>query len=468
MAAHVEMLEDGELSDSDDNQQISTSTATFVDPLRRRDVTSEAKPLSSGDSDTSSNDSDDDDGAGDRSWKRAKRGKPPPPAPQPPAPSPRAAANGFRGNGGGKPGRRRANAVWASVVQEQILSQGLTGFAMNADELSNDRAAESYDYITLNPNAKRKREDSSSSSAVTSDGEEGARDGEGGGRDGNGGAREGKEGARDGEGGGRDGNKGAREGEEGGRGRNRGVRARLGSRPRSVHSRLGSTVPVGAPIKHQVELCADDPPEKIVHELVYRLRESKAGLIARVVDTLGSVKTLELMAETEDVESAGGIMTLDGSRRRTPGGVFLQLMRAKSSVAKEQLNQIFEVEIEHDKKNKKRKKKRRHSHDAATQLPSQHGKEGQQPPGDEPMTSEHRPEMAGDDDAARDDEPRDVSTKPRDAEMLCEEDAVGGGASVDANESVGVADAPAKSSKPQLTELEEELQLESAATYDFP
>ena len=46
-----------------------------------------------------------------------------------------------------------------------------------------------------------------------------------------------------------------------------------------------------------------------------------------VTDCLGPEKVLELLAETEQVEVQGGMLVPDGSRRRTPGGVFFALAR---------------------------------------------------------------------------------------------------------------------------------------------
>lgn len=53
------------------------------------------------------------------------------------------------------------------------------------------------------------------------------------------------------------------------------------------------------------------------------------GQIRRIVHHLGTDKALAILEETQAIEVAGGMMRTDGSQRRTPGGVFFFLVRAK-------------------------------------------------------------------------------------------------------------------------------------------
>ena len=55
--------------------------------------------------------------------------------------------------------------------------------------------------------------------------------------------------------------------------------------------------------------------------------------IRRIVQTLGSDRTLQLLAQAQAVEAQGGLMVLDGSRRRTLGGVFFRLVREQTTPA---------------------------------------------------------------------------------------------------------------------------------------
>jgi phosphorylated adapter RNA export protein len=51
--------------------------------------------------------------------------------------------------------------------------------------------------------------------------------------------------------------------------------------------------------------------------------------IKKIVRVLGSERALALLAEAQSIEVSGGMMCLDGSRRRTPGGVFFFLCKQK-------------------------------------------------------------------------------------------------------------------------------------------
>jgi hypothetical protein len=55
--------------------------------------------------------------------------------------------------------------------------------------------------------------------------------------------------------------------------------------------------------------------------------------IAGIVQVLGAEGALALLAQTQRVEEAGGLLVPDGTRRRTPGGVFFLLAREKLSPA---------------------------------------------------------------------------------------------------------------------------------------
>ncbi len=65
----------------------------------------------------------------------------------------------------------------------------------------------------------------------------------------------------------------------------------------------------------------------VVRELIEALVETERGpraLLARGVATLGEERARAFLAETLATEAAGGLLLPDGSRRRTPGGVFWQ------------------------------------------------------------------------------------------------------------------------------------------------
>ena len=72
--------------------------------------------------------------------------------------------------------------------------------------------------------------------------------------------------------------------------------------------------------------------DQTIKTIAKALGESDEGPLAQiqaVVDNLGDQACLTLLAETEKIEKAGGLMRGDGSGRRSPGGVFFFLARQR-------------------------------------------------------------------------------------------------------------------------------------------
>lgn len=61
--------------------------------------------------------------------------------------------------------------------------------------------------------------------------------------------------------------------------------------------------------------------------LAQALQEPKRALLLKVLRTLGQDRCAAILADTLQCEASGGILTRDGTRRRTPGGVFFQLVK---------------------------------------------------------------------------------------------------------------------------------------------
>ncbi|KFM72881.1 hypothetical protein X975_04281, partial [Stegodyphus mimosarum] len=80
-------------------------------------------------------------------------------------------------------------------------------------------------------------------------------------------------------------------------------------------------------------------------KIVGILNEKKKYLIFRVVKMLGIEKAMKLLKMTEEIEDNGGMMIKNNARRRTPGGVYFQLIKNDKSIDKEVLNKIFEGEM---------------------------------------------------------------------------------------------------------------------------
>jgi hypothetical protein len=92
-----------------------------------------------------------------------------------------------------------------------------------------------------------------------------------------------------------------------------------------------------------VLIVAGEEAREVGEELAESLEEQKPEVIStiqRVVQLVGEEASRQLLVQTWAVEDSGGLLTLDGTnRRRTPGGVFLWLVKQKLNEA--QRAQIF-------------------------------------------------------------------------------------------------------------------------------
>ena len=68
-----------------------------------------------------------------------------------------------------------------------------------------------------------------------------------------------------------------------------------------------------------------------VEKLAEILQEPKAPLLRQVLRTFGLERTVAVLTDTLQCEAQGGMLTKDGSRRRTPGGVFFQLVKDRAT-----------------------------------------------------------------------------------------------------------------------------------------
>lgn len=68
---------------------------------------------------------------------------------------------------------------------------------------------------------------------------------------------------------------------------------------------------------------------------------------------MGKKKCLELLYATEDIQQNGGMVTSDGNRKRTLGGVYFQLIKKDDTILNCQRSQIFIEEVEKRKKQKR-------------------------------------------------------------------------------------------------------------------
>jgi len=132
---------------------------------------------------------------------------------------------------------------------------------------------------------------------------------------------------------------------------------------KSLKERLGKkTIKLTQPLN--VAFTEDDTEETVTNGIAKFLNEPKVELIERVVKFLGKPKAIELLHTTQEIENMGGILIMDGTRRRTPGGVYFYLLRIDEDISKTQRNKIFEEErretnkMELEQRKRKRKKQR--------------------------------------------------------------------------------------------------------------
>jgi phosphorylated adapter RNA export protein len=101
-----------------------------------------------------------------------------------------------------------------------------------------------------------------------------------------------------------------------------------------------------------------DTDAKVTKEIMFILNEERDNVISKCVQVLGRRKALEILYATEDILDNGGMLTADGFRHRTPGGVYFFLVRRDESILNCQRKQIFIDEAIFKKQKKKEKRKR--------------------------------------------------------------------------------------------------------------
>jgi hypothetical protein len=71
--------------------------------------------------------------------------------------------------------------------------------------------------------------------------------------------------------------------------------------------------------------------EVTVDTLAQALQEPKRALLLKVLRILGQDRCAAILADTLQCEDGGGMLTKDGTCRRTPGGVFFQLVKERAT-----------------------------------------------------------------------------------------------------------------------------------------
>ncbi|XP_063225930.1 phosphorylated adapter RNA export protein [Bacillus rossius redtenbacheri] len=103
---------------------------------------------------------------------------------------------------------------------------------------------------------------------------------------------------------------------------------------------------------------ASSTDEEMALDIANKLSEPKDDLILRIVTILGKEKAVEYFKKTQEIEADGGMLIKNNSRRRTPGGVYLFLVKLDTDIPPEKQKEVFLYE-RHTEVAKKRESARK-------------------------------------------------------------------------------------------------------------
>jgi cold shock CspA family protein len=118
-------------------------------------------------------------------------------------------------------------------------------------------------------------------------------------------------------------------------------------RERERKERKRQRADIGRPQSEAEIQAAHQELMRVAAEIADQLGETEPEprmQIERLVQHLGAESALAWLHDTEEIEAAGGIMLPDGSRRKTPGGVYFKLVRER--IPKPQMLSIFYPDYE--------------------------------------------------------------------------------------------------------------------------
>ncbi|KAG5879000.1 hypothetical protein JTB14_017410 [Gonioctena quinquepunctata] len=81
--------------------------------------------------------------------------------------------------------------------------------------------------------------------------------------------------------------------------------------------------------------------ESLAKDIANKLYEEKEDLISKVINAMGKKRAIEIFEETKSIEGDGGMQIMNQTRRRTPGGVYLFLVRHDYHITQAQKTEIF-------------------------------------------------------------------------------------------------------------------------------
>ncbi|KAK6623924.1 hypothetical protein RUM44_010780 [Polyplax serrata] len=98
----------------------------------------------------------------------------------------------------------------------------------------------------------------------------------------------------------------------------------------------------------------DSLENEIATDIANKLYEEKEDLILRAIKILGKEAVISIFEETQEIESSGGMLIMNGARRRTPGGVFFHLIKTSDDLPREKINEVFSEDKRAYAKNRKK------------------------------------------------------------------------------------------------------------------
>ena len=94
--------------------------------------------------------------------------------------------------------------------------------------------------------------------------------------------------------------------------------------------------------------------EELGQELADKLKEDKIEVIVSLVDKFGRNVVLDFFWETQKIEESGGLIIMNGARRRSSVGVLFNLLRGtKDEKIRAKVEEFFEERQSSDSRRKK-------------------------------------------------------------------------------------------------------------------
>ncbi|EZA53924.1 hypothetical protein DMN91_011561 [Ooceraea biroi] len=116
------------------------------------------------------------------------------------------------------------------------------------------------------------------------------------------------------------------------------VKLRLGKRKTFIENDVQKG---SARIIADLSTTVESTDADVATDITTKLSEKKDLLIRRIVDIIGKEKAIDFFQKTRKIEEDGGMLIMNGSRRRTAGGVYLWLVKNDKHIPQEEIRQIF-------------------------------------------------------------------------------------------------------------------------------